>query len=152
MRFDTQPHRFYCGIDRHARTMSVPILDATGGTRFAASRSRFRNPYGVDPVVLSSRRAARRNFWGAETLMEPDARFLKLRAATLSAAPLPILGGAAVFERARRAQAVLELSQAAARARPSGEADQFRLVGVLADGPAEAMTPLPAPPRFPFRG
>src|SRR5262245_18512045 len=30
MRFYHQPHRFYCGVDRHARTMSLDILDQAG--------------------------------------------------------------------------------------------------------------------------
>jgi transposase len=30
MRFYNQQHRFYCGVDLHARTLSVCILDATG--------------------------------------------------------------------------------------------------------------------------
>src|SRR5262245_50482541 len=30
MRFYTQQHRFYCGIDLHARTISLCILDAAG--------------------------------------------------------------------------------------------------------------------------
>jgi hypothetical protein len=30
MRFYTKPHQFYCGIDLHARTMSVCILDRAG--------------------------------------------------------------------------------------------------------------------------
>jgi hypothetical protein len=30
MRFDTQPHQFYCGIDWHARTMYVCILNQDG--------------------------------------------------------------------------------------------------------------------------
>jgi len=33
MRFDTTPHPFYCGIDLHARTMYVCILDQAGETR-----------------------------------------------------------------------------------------------------------------------
>ena len=32
MRFYTTPHPFYCGIDLHARTMDVCILDQTGAT------------------------------------------------------------------------------------------------------------------------
>jgi len=32
MRFDTQPHPFYCGIDLHARTMSLCSLDQAGAT------------------------------------------------------------------------------------------------------------------------
>jgi hypothetical protein len=30
MRFYTQPHQFYCGIDFHARTMSLCILNQQG--------------------------------------------------------------------------------------------------------------------------
>src|SRR6266571_1658500 len=32
MRFYNQQHRFYCGVDLHARTLSLCILDATGTT------------------------------------------------------------------------------------------------------------------------
>lgn len=32
MRFYTTPHQFYCGIDLHARTMYVCILDQAGET------------------------------------------------------------------------------------------------------------------------
>ena len=30
MRFYNQQHRFYCGVDLHARTLSLCILDAKG--------------------------------------------------------------------------------------------------------------------------
>ena len=30
MRFYNQPHRFYCGVDLHARTMYLCILDHAG--------------------------------------------------------------------------------------------------------------------------
>jgi hypothetical protein len=30
MRFYTQPHRFYGGVDLHARTLAVCVLDAQG--------------------------------------------------------------------------------------------------------------------------
>ena len=30
MRFYNQQHRFYCGIDLHARTLALSVLDATG--------------------------------------------------------------------------------------------------------------------------
>jgi transposase len=33
MRFYTQPHGFYCGVDLHARTLSLCILDQVGHTR-----------------------------------------------------------------------------------------------------------------------
>jgi transposase len=32
MRFYNQPHRFYCGVDLHARTLAVCILDGAGNT------------------------------------------------------------------------------------------------------------------------
>ena len=32
MRFYNQPHRFYCGVDLHARTLSLCVLDAAGNT------------------------------------------------------------------------------------------------------------------------
>ena len=34
MRFYNQPHAAYCGVDLHARTMYVHVLDAQGQTRF----------------------------------------------------------------------------------------------------------------------
>ena len=30
MRFYNQPHRFYCGVDLHTRTLSLCVLDAAG--------------------------------------------------------------------------------------------------------------------------
>src|SRR5262245_34349450 len=35
MRFYNQQHRFYCGVDLHARTLSLHILDAQGKTLLA---------------------------------------------------------------------------------------------------------------------
>ena len=35
MRFYNQQHRFYCGVDLHARTLSLHILDAQGETVLA---------------------------------------------------------------------------------------------------------------------
>ena len=34
MRFYTQAHQFYCGIDIHARTLTLCILDARGAVVF----------------------------------------------------------------------------------------------------------------------
>ena len=34
MRFYNQPHAAYCGVDLHARTMYLHVLDAQGQTRF----------------------------------------------------------------------------------------------------------------------
>src|SRR5205809_6478387 len=45
MRFYNQQHRFYCGVDLHARTLSLCIFDADGSTVFhdsiAASPAAF---------------------------------------------------------------------------------------------------------------
>jgi transposase len=35
MRFSTQQHRFYCGVDLHARTLSLHVLDAAGNSVLA---------------------------------------------------------------------------------------------------------------------
>src|SRR5262245_39774987 len=58
MRFYNQQHRFYCGIDLHARTLAVCILDAEGATVFrgtvAASPKAVRDalaPFREDLVV-----------------------------------------------------------------------------------------------------
>src|SRR5262245_51936375 len=37
MRFYNQPHRFYCGVDLHARTLSLHILDQGGQTVLATT-------------------------------------------------------------------------------------------------------------------
>ena len=37
MRFYTQQHRFYCGIDLHTRTLSLCVLDAAGAIRLEAT-------------------------------------------------------------------------------------------------------------------
>ena len=34
MRFYNQQHRFYCGVDLHARTLAVCVLDAAGTAVF----------------------------------------------------------------------------------------------------------------------
>jgi hypothetical protein len=45
MRFYTQQHRFYCGVDLHARTMYLCILDGAGQVVYdknlAAARDAF---------------------------------------------------------------------------------------------------------------
>jgi hypothetical protein len=35
MRFYNQPHRFYCGVDLHARTIALHVLDEQGRTVLA---------------------------------------------------------------------------------------------------------------------
>jgi transposase len=37
MRFYTTPHQFYCGIDLHTRTLSLCVLDSSGGIRLEAT-------------------------------------------------------------------------------------------------------------------
>src|SRR5262245_24766030 len=58
MRFYNQQHRFYCGIDLHARTLAVCILDAAGAIAFrgnvAASPQAVRDalaPFREDVAV-----------------------------------------------------------------------------------------------------
>jgi hypothetical protein len=47
MRFYNQQHRFYCGVDLHARTLSLCILDSAGAIALhqtlAASPDAFPN-------------------------------------------------------------------------------------------------------------
>ena len=37
MRFYSQPHAYYCGIDLHTRTLSLCLLDAAGAIRLEAT-------------------------------------------------------------------------------------------------------------------
>jgi len=39
MRFYNHSHRFYCGIDLHARTISLCVLEASGEIAIAPTRS-----------------------------------------------------------------------------------------------------------------
>jgi hypothetical protein len=45
MRFSNQQHRYYCGIDLHARSMFIHILDAQGQTRFEQDRPACPNSF-----------------------------------------------------------------------------------------------------------
>jgi hypothetical protein len=38
MRFSNQTHRFYCGVDLHARTLAVCVLDAAEVSRMQTAR------------------------------------------------------------------------------------------------------------------
>jgi hypothetical protein len=53
VRFDTKPHRFYCGIDLHARTMYVCILDRDG--EIVVHRQMQANPDALLKVVAPDR-------------------------------------------------------------------------------------------------
>ena len=53
MRFYNKQHRFYCGIDLHARTMFVVILDQAG--EVLLERNVKTNPKG-DPAPSSGQR------------------------------------------------------------------------------------------------
>src|SRR5215475_1953219 len=59
MRFYHQSHRFYCGVDLHARTMSLDILDQGS----PAERVRF---WGVDGELSPPRRERRACRRGAD--------------------------------------------------------------------------------------
>ncbi len=50
---DERPHRFYCGIDLHARSMYLCILDQAGTVL-------LHQNFAADPAA-----GARRIFWGA---------------------------------------------------------------------------------------
>ena len=40
MRTYNQPHAYYCGVDLHARSLYVYVLDDAGRTRFVESETR----------------------------------------------------------------------------------------------------------------
>ena len=72
MRPYTQQHPFYCGVDLHARSMYVHILDDQNQTRFAqdlpASPAAFLDaitiPRGRARGFRMAGPAERRGFWG----------------------------------------------------------------------------------------
>ena len=75
MRFYNQPHRFYCGVDLHARTMYLCILDANSPRpgpaghwgRDLCDRSPRRCPLAEPPPNWEPpRRKARLFAWPAE--------------------------------------------------------------------------------------
>ena len=45
MRFYTQQHAHYCGIDLHARTMYMCILDQAGAIVLHRNRKRIRSRF-----------------------------------------------------------------------------------------------------------
>ncbi len=60
MRFGTQQHRFYCGIDLHARTLAVQLLDADGHGPLAKTSPPFEWPaWGTDEFLESVKLASR---------------------------------------------------------------------------------------------
>ena len=66
MRFYTQQHRFYCGMDLHARTINVCILDQAGEKvlhqEIPANPKAFLNifaPFRDDPAKLALWQTAR---------------------------------------------------------------------------------------------
>jgi transposase len=81
MRFYNQQHRFYCGVDLHARTLSLCILDADGATAFhgtlAASPHAFLDaiePYRQQIVVCSECLFAW--YWLADLCQEKEIPFV----------------------------------------------------------------------------
>jgi hypothetical protein len=95
MRFYNQAHRFYAGVDLHARTLAVCILDQAGAVVFEANLAvdpraflqavaRFRAGLAVacgcmpprdEPAVLTGRWEARMLFWApAECRQLPAVR------------------------------------------------------------------------------
>ena len=45
MRFSTRPHQFYCGIDLHARTMYLCILNQDGEIMVHRNMRRLQNRF-----------------------------------------------------------------------------------------------------------
>src|SRR5262249_26035179 len=81
MRFYNQQHRFYCGIDLHARTLAVCILDAAGVVAFrgtiAASPAAVRDalaPFREDVVVACECMFAW--YWLADLCQEDEIPFV----------------------------------------------------------------------------
>jgi hypothetical protein len=57
MRFYTRQHRFYCGVDLHARTLALCVLDTAG--QVVSRARRFERPVGRNGRVS---RAGRETF------------------------------------------------------------------------------------------
>jgi hypothetical protein len=80
MRFYNQPHAAYCGVDLHATTIYVHILDDRGHTRL--DKNLPARPDGflearrtnADPDVLKGHGVARTRFWGAAPLRSSSQR------------------------------------------------------------------------------
>ena len=71
MRFYNQPHRFCCGVDLHARTLSLCILDASGTIlRHDACEAdpepgtNWAEPSGPSPPFRKAGAGVRKSFWG----------------------------------------------------------------------------------------
>jgi hypothetical protein len=61
MRTDKAQHAYYCGIDRHARSLYLHILDDKCPAPVVTPRGRA--------IALRSRPAQRRGFWGVTELV-----------------------------------------------------------------------------------
>src|SRR5215469_16183955 len=68
MRFYNQQHRFYCGVDLHARTLSLCILDDKG-TIVRQQTIAAGTPLGVEPAALKGRWGGTDEFLGRGSLL-----------------------------------------------------------------------------------
>ena len=61
MRYYTQQHRFYCGVDLHARTMYLCILDGAGQIVYdkTLAARRWRRPWRLRGSGTSARASSR---------------------------------------------------------------------------------------------
>jgi hypothetical protein len=60
MRFYSQPHAYYCGIDLHTRTLSLCLLEAAGAIRLDATLPPDRQVLSVLGSPISAAQSGRR--------------------------------------------------------------------------------------------
>jgi hypothetical protein len=104
-RFDHQPHRFSCGVERHARTRALCLLAATGTSvrhqATAASPDAFRRASAPFREGLAGAGACRFAWsWRADRGPEEDIPFVLGHALDLTA----IHGGKSADRHDRRCQ------------------------------------------------
>jgi predicted NBD/HSP70 family sugar kinase len=90
MRFYTKPHKFYCGIDVHARTMSLCILNQVGEIL------RHRHMQAAPEPFLQAIAPSRDDLVGcAEWTLDRvlAGRPLRLRGDSLRPGPCPLYAG-----------------------------------------------------------
>ena len=71
MRIYSQQHRFYCGIDLHARSMFIHLPHEQGRTRFEQDCLAFSEPSGASSPVLIGTRTLRLPSLGSPMILAP---------------------------------------------------------------------------------
>ena len=99
MRFYNQPHRFYCGVDLHARTRSLCSLDADG-------TAAFHDTIAASPAAFLKAVKPFRAFMLKQTRREDIQTFVRMShgaPATLNDVPMVTLTSAFVISELRTA-------------------------------------------------